>query len=94
MNLKLTIPSVLLSAMAFSCAQPHEMESRSSETVITLTASQSQTRTVLGEPVGDKVPVYWASVRVSFIVPQRCSIFTSPSATAVPKRISALAVWL
>ena len=61
MNLKLTIPSVLLSAMAFSCAQPHEMESRSSETVITLTASQSQTRTVLGEPVGDKVPVYWVS---------------------------------
>ena len=61
MNLKLTIPSVLLAAMVISCVQPHEVDTCKEENVITLTASQGQTKTVLGEPAGDKVPVYWSS---------------------------------
>ena len=61
MNLKLTIPSVFLAVMAVSCVQSHEMDSSRQENVITLTASQGHTRTVLGETAGDKVPVYWSS---------------------------------
>ena len=61
MNLKLTIPSVLFAAMAISCVQPREMDSCMHENLITLTASEGQTKTVLGEPVGNKVPVYWSS---------------------------------
>lgn len=61
MNLKLTVSSVLLAALAISCVQPQEVELCRQESVIRLTASEGQTRTVLGEPVGNKVPVYWSS---------------------------------
>ena len=62
MKLKPTVLFVLLSVLAVSCVQqPEDYTSDWGGQIITLTTSDGQTRTSLGEPLGDKVPVYWTS---------------------------------
>ncbi len=61
MNLKHNLLLVIMSVAITSCVQTQEVVPIQEQQVITLTAPQGQTKTILGAPAGAKVPVYWTS---------------------------------
>lgn len=60
MNLKQNILFVVLSMTLASCVQTQEAVSYHDGQVVTLTAPDGQTKTMLGDVDGYKVPVYWS----------------------------------